>query len=352
VVPPVETVPSAGVYHIPFKDLTYARPDCHAEAAGFALVNSGTGLALQFQESILHSEGHDPADAWDLFRDAVLRLEDSACLPRDSIQALSRQLLGAVALTTRSTYGVRYGNYERTGAINLEPGFRLKVVAPLLQPGFKEVELVQLPNSSGSPLQFTAEGLDGFETAYYAVQPLDGGGVQFVLSSVEQNRIGVITRPDAPAGFQFHLGPDARYFRLMFLSRISIADRDLSLLGAPEWGLLLNSARRMETIAGAAGDCDRVHGLACVALTKQVAITAEIGIEANGRLVYLPVGGRLDDLLKNRLGTGGHGTLRVQALAGVKVERSWHGRMLPVEFDRGNPRSLGLLLLAGDRVTW
>jgi hypothetical protein len=43
---------------------------------------------------------------------------------------------------------------------------------------------------------------------------------------------------------------------------------------------------------------------------------------------------------------------RVQALSGVKVERAWHGRMLSVELDGKSPRSLGLLLLAGDRVTW
>jgi len=348
VVPPVEAAPVDGEYRIPVAGLRYARPDCRAEAGEFALVSSDKGLLLQFPRSILQSEGRDPADAWDLFRDAELRLEDNACLPGESIQELSRQMLGAIALTTRSTYGIRYGNYERSGAINLEPGFRLKVVAPLLQSGFKEVKIVQAPKSDGGALAFTAEGLDGYETAYYAVQPRDGGGIQFVLSSVEQNRMSVISHPDKPTGFQFQLVPDARYFRLMFLRRASIADRDISLLGAPEWGPMLDSARRFDTVPGAVNDCGQVPGLACVALTKQTAILAEIGIEANGRMVYLPVGGTLRDLL----GTSGIDTSRVRTLPGVKVERSWHGRMLPVEFDRNNPRSFGLVLMAGDRVTW
>jgi hypothetical protein len=348
VVPPAETSPVDGVYRVPVEGLLYARPDCHAEAAGLSLVIFRKGLALQFQDSILHNEGHDPADAWDLFRDAVLRLEDNGCLPRESIQKLSGQMVGAVALTTRTAYAVRYSNYERSGAINLEPGFRLKVLAPLLKPGYQEVKIIQPANSSGGPLELTVEGLEGYETSYYAVQPRAGGGVQFALSSVEQNRVNVITHPSESTAFQFHIAPDARFFRLMFLRRASIADRDISLLGAPEWGLLLDSAQRFDTIAGTVDDCGKVQGLTCVAVSKQVAILAEVGIEANGQIVYLPVGGTLRDLL----GTMGKATSRVSALTGVKVERPWHGRMLSVELDRKNPRSLGLLLMAGDRVTW
>jgi len=348
VVPPVEAAPVDGVYRVPIEGVLYARPECQAEAGEFALVRFRKGLALQFQESLLHSEGHDPADAWDLFRDAVLRLEDDGCLPRESIQKLSAQMMGAVSLPTRTTYAVRYSNYERSGAINLEPGLRLKVLAPLLKPGFREVKIVQPASSSGGPLELTVEGLEGYETSYYAVQPRDGGGVQFALSSVEQNRLEVITRPRESTAFQFHIAPDARYFRLMFLRRASIADRDISLLGAPQWGLLLDSAHRFDTIAGTVDDCDKVQGLTCVAVSKQVAILAEIGIEANGQIVYLPVGGTLRDLL----GTMGKDTDRTRALSVVKVERPWHGRMLSVEFDRHNLGSFGLLLLAGDRVTW
>ena len=352
-VPPVEAVPIRSVYQIPLTNLHYARPECHAEAGEFALVRSGEELVLQFAQTVLQSEGRDPADTWDTFRDAALRLEDNACLPQESVRELSNRLLGAVALTTRSAYGVRYGNYERSGAINLEPGFRLKVVAPLLQPGFKEVKIVQSPGAKGGGLEFTAEGLDGYETSYYAVEPRLGGGVQFALSSVEQNRMNVITHPDAPSGFQFFLPPDARYFRLMFLRRASTADRDISLLGAPEWGLMLDSAQRFDTIAGAVNDCEKVPGLACIALTKQTAILAEIGIQANGRLVYLPVGGTLNDLLRSASGgMGGGHVSEVEAPLRLKVQRSWHGRMLPVILDLQNPRSLGFALFAGDRVTW
>jgi hypothetical protein len=362
VVPPAGAVSANGVYRIPVTGLRYARTECHAEGGEFALVRSGKGLALQFPQTILHTEGHDPADAWDAFRYAELRLEDNACLPRDSIRELSRQLLGAVELTTRSTYGIRYGNYERSGAINLEPGFRLKVVAPLLQPGLKEVKLAQSPNAAGGPLSFTAEGLDGYETAYYAVKARDGGGVEFILDSVEQNRMNVITHPDTPVGFRFQLAPEARYFRLMFLRRASLADRDISLLGAPEWGLMLDSAQRFDTIPGAVDDCGRVPGLACIALSKQTAILAEAGIEAQGGTVYVPVGGTLGDVVDAWLtanspptrspGFVDHGKRRMMVAPGLKVERPWHGRLVPIKLDLNSPYTFNLALMAGDRVTW
>lgn len=348
VVPPAELAPVNGIYRVPIVDLAYARPECHVEAGEFALLQTGARLTLQFPQTVFQNEGHDPAEAWDVFRDAALRLEDNTCLPSNAVHSLSRQLLAAVALTTRTGYGIRYGSYERTGAINLEPGFRLKVVAPLLQPGVKEVKIVQAPNAKGGPLEFTAEGLDGYETSYYAVQPREGGGVQFALSSVEQNRMNVITHPGEPTGFQFHLPPDARYFHLMFLRRASAADRDISLLGAPEWGLMLDSAQRFDTIAGAVNDCEKVPGLACIALSKQTAILSEIGIEANGQMVYLPVGGTLDDLLGTTVPRG----RKVEVPPGLKVERVWHGRMIPFRLDLSNPRSLDLALMAGDNVSW
>lgn len=348
VVPPIETPQAGGIYRVPIKGVAYARPECHADAAEFKLVDVRKKLSLQFPASVLESEGHDPADDWDVFRDAVLRLEDNGCLPRESIQKLSTQLVCAIPFTTRTAYAIRYSNYERTGAINLEPGFRLKVLAPILKPGFREVKILQAPRATGGPLEMTVEGLEGYETAYYAVQPRDGGGVQFSLSSVEQNRMNVVTHTSEAKAFELRPAPDARFFRLMFLRRASVADRDISLLGAPQWGLLLDSARRFDTIAGTVDDCDKVPGLTCVAVSKQVAILSEVGIEANGQTVFVPVGGTLRDVVA----AAGADPNRVPVLNDVKVERPWHGRMVPVELDRGNPRSFSFVLMAGDRVTW
>jgi hypothetical protein len=249
-----------------------------------------------------------------------------------------------------SAYQVRYGNSIRRGAINLEAGMRLKVVAPLLKPGYTEIKAQVSPNSKPGALEVTVEGLEGFETAYYMVRPRHGGGLDFALVSVEQNRVGVIKKVSKPVAFYFAKKPNAQHYQLMFMRRVSIADRDIALLGAPTWGLLLDTAHRFDTLPGAVKDCDKVPGLDCIAMTKKSAINSETGVLANGKMVFVPLGGTLRDVLT--AGGAGDAEAKKKALATLKVERLWHGRPVPMEFGQTETEALSLTVLAGDRVSW
>ncbi|MGD0579590.1 MAG: hypothetical protein ABSC08_11750, partial [Bryobacteraceae bacterium] len=343
--------PHAGMYHIPLEGVRYGRPDCRAEAGGFVLAPvRKKALELRFPQGLFEEGGFRGVDAYDQFREAALKLEDNGCLPVGAVERISHQLIGAVSLEPQSVYYVRYGNTIRKGAINLEAGLRLKVVAPLLKPGYTAIKTQLSPNSKPGSLEVNVEGLEGFETAYYMVRPRRGGGLEFALLSVEQNRMGVITKASKPSAFHFAKAPNAEHYQLMFLRRVSIADRDIALLGAPTWKLLLETAHRFDTVAGAVNDCDKVPGLDCVAMTKQSAINSETGVLANGRMLYVPVGGNLRDVL----GAAGIRDDQDQdkTLATLKVERLWHGAPVPVELDHGNAGGLGLVLIAGDRVSW
>ena len=350
--PPLEATPHAGVYHIPIEGVRYARTDCRAEGGGFVLAPvKKKGLELTFPQSLFESGGgFRGVDAYDEFREAALKLQDTGCLSAGAVERISLQLIGALSLEPQSAYYIRYGNTIRKGAINLEVGFRLKVVAPLLKPGYTAIKTELSPNSKPGSLEVNVEGLEGFETAYYMVRPRHGGGLEFALLSVEQNRVGVLTTSPKPVAFQFSKAPKAEHYQLMFLRRVSIADRDIALLGAPSWKLLLDTAHRFDTVPGAVNDCDKVSGLDCVAMTKQSAINSETGVLANGKMVYVPVGGTLRDVL----GAAGVGPDERQesTLATLKVERLWHDTPVPVELDRANARSLGLVVIAGDRINW
>ncbi len=347
----MEATPRAGMYRIPMEGIRYGRPDCRAEGGGFVLVPvRKKALELRFPESLFESGGFAGPDAFGEFREAALRLEDNGCLPARAVERIGQQLIGAVPMEPLSAYQVRYGNTIRTGAINLEAGLRLKVVAPLLKPGYTKIKTQLSPNSRPGALEVNVEGLEGFETACYMLRPRRDGGLEFALLSVEQNRVGVITKVPKPVGFRFTKEPVAQHYQLMFMRRVSIADRDIALLGAPNWGLLLETARRFDTVPGAVNDCDKVPGLDCVALTKESAINSETGVLANGRMVYVPVGGTLRDAL-GAAGVG-HDEDQNKVLAALKVERPWHGAPVPVELDRSDPRTLGLVVIAGDRVSW
>ena len=154
--PPVEATPRAGMYRIPMEGIRYGRPDCRAEGGGFVLAPvRKKALELRFPQGLFESGGFAGPDAFGEFREAALKLEDTGCLPARAVERISQQLIGAVPMEPLSAYQVRYGNTIRKGAINLEAGLRLKVVAPLLKPGYTEIKTQLSPNSKPGALEVT-----------------------------------------------------------------------------------------------------------------------------------------------------------------------------------------------------
>ena len=346
--PPAEIRPVKRLYRIPIDGLRFGRPDCRLAVAGLELLQSHGVLELRFADTLLH--GAEPVDKVEQFRQAALRQEDTGCLPADSALRVVQRMVESLPLSSRGAFGLRYGAYELHGAVTLEPGFRLKVVAPLLKAGYSEIKTALAPNAKPGQLEVNVEGLEGFETAYYDVQHRSGGGIEFRLTSVEHNRMGKITHPALPSVFQFDIAPGIRNFRLLFLRRLSLADRDISLLGGESWSVLLSSAQRFDTVPGSVSECTTTPGLQCVAVTAKTAILSEVGVTLNGRSAFVPIGGNLAELLND----AGFETQEKQdaALANLKVERLWHGKHYPMLIDTKDSRTFGLTLFPGDRVNW
>jgi hypothetical protein len=348
-VPPVEVQPVRHRYRIPIEGLRFGQPGCRLATAGFALQPAHGALQLRFAES-LFANGAEPVDKVEQFRQEALRQEDNGCLPAGGAPQVIQALVESLPLSSRGAFGLRYGAYELNGAMTLEPGLRLKVVAPLLKAGYTEIKTSAAPDAGPGQLVMNVEGLEGFETSYYEVRPRSGGGVEFGLTSVEQNRIGKISNPAVPAAFRFEIAPGIRHFRLLFLRRISVADRDISLLGGASWSVLLASAQRFDTVPGAVSECTTTPGLQCVAVTAKTAILSEVGVSLNGQPAFVPVGGNLGELLNN----AGFET-QIQhdgALANLKVERLWRGKLYPVQIDPKDSQTFRLVLFPGDRVSW
>jgi hypothetical protein len=347
--PPAVVQPVKNLYRIPLDGLRFGNTGCRLQTDGFTLRAAHGALQLRFSDALTRG-GREPMDAVEQLRQDTLRLEDNGCLSAGGALRIVQSLVEALPLSSRGAFGLRYGAYELKGAVTLEPGFRLKVVAPLLKPGYSEIKTALAPNSKPGQLNVNVEGLDGFETSYYDVRPRSGGGVEFALTSVEQNRMAKITKPAAPTAFQFDIAPGIQHFRLLFLRRLSIADRDISLLGGSSWGVLLSSAQRFDTVPGSVSECATTPGLQCVAVTAKTAILSEVGVTINGQRAFVPIGGNLAELLNNF----GFETQAQQdaALASLKVERIWHGQYFPIVLDVKDTRTFGLVLFPGDRVSW
>jgi hypothetical protein len=140
------------------------------------------------------------------------------------------------------------------------------------------------------------------------------------------------------------------HYRLMFLRRLSIADRDIALVGAPKWSLLLETTHRFDTVPGAVSDCGKLDWLDCIGAPTKTAINSQIPVQVNGRMVSIAVGGTLFDALQ----AAGVKPSEVEdaMLAKVKVQRLWHGRPVAIASDEKDPPWTRLTMLAGDRIEW
>ena len=125
------------------------------------------------------------------------------------------------------------------GYVDLVAGSRLKVVSPILRdPTQRDNFIVESPTGSGDRslavvVKPTSNFL-GYETVWYKMEPQPGGiGERFAFVSGE-SRIGEQVDTEArPRTNYFVFAPDDAFFRLFFLTRISKADHDIAILGAP-----------------------------------------------------------------------------------------------------------------------
>lgn len=117
--------------------------------------------------------------------------------------------------------------------LDLQPGWRLRVVTPILESGGYKVRTEEL-RSEGGAINLRAEkGLLGYQTDYYFVNA-SGEGKPVVtfrraeFTSVDQKK----TEKPAPAVKLFVLSEDIRYVRLLLLTRVSDSDHDEAVLAA------------------------------------------------------------------------------------------------------------------------
>ncbi|HVX65214.1 MAG TPA: hypothetical protein VHA11_01355 [Bryobacteraceae bacterium] len=159
-----------------------------------------------------------------------------------------------------------------SGSIDLRPGWRLRVVTPLLKSG--GYALRSLPAAaSGNTVTLAAGGeFQGYETAYYAIAPHPKGGVRIALASVEVTRDGASAPQGAPALPLFQLPQGARFVRLVFLTRVSPADHDMAVVGAASTAELDRFAAEVQANPRACGAAGRHY---CAWIPSGIAVRAE-----------------------------------------------------------------------------
>jgi hypothetical protein len=130
---------------------------------------------------------------------------------------------------------------RNTDYIDLEPGWRLRVVTPILKSGGYQLRTDGQYVGGGLPgsdrkltVTVAANDFVGYETSYYAVSEGRSGGVQINFSSAEVRQDERIVNQSQPLAQLFHLPGSARHVRLIYLVRVSKADHDMAVAAAGE----------------------------------------------------------------------------------------------------------------------
>jgi len=161
-------------------------------------------------------------------------------------------LSGCAAKRTRVTAEASAPHADPTTYIDLEPGWRLRVVTPILKSGSFQVTSLR-QETTGNTISLSAgDDFLGYETAYYAVKAGPEGGIQIIFRSAEITKENATEYQARPLVRLFDLPGWARFVRLIYLTRASEADHDMAIVAASEKEFLEPATRRVQAdpIAG------------------------------------------------------------------------------------------------------
>lgn len=322
--------------------------DCTAAAGPFSLRWRKSAALLHLPPSLNSTL---PDQTLEDFHSAIFALEARSCLVPGGAARILDAFASSLSLPARSLYFARYGVYYSSSALNVEPGFVLKLVSPLLRPGSGPLVVdANIPDRPGPIDVRYSDNLEGFETSTYQILPQRPSGVRLQLASVEQNRQGISSPARQPSAFQLDLPPATRHLRLLFLRRKSASDRDITLVAAPSLQLLDESARRIQAASDAVTACSAEPAGRCLLIPPLTALNLELLVRVNGRSVSVPVGGTVGHALASAgLAAGPH---RLDPQSGsLHVRRPWHGKAIPILPD-GPGRLFSLVLLGGEEIQW
>jgi hypothetical protein len=169
--------------------------------------------------------------------------------------------------------------------IDLQPGWRLRVVTPVLKSG--GYRLLTGPSEvSGDTITLSATDFIGYETAYYAVKARKREGVRIEFNSAEVTKEGRTTPQSRPLVLLFQLPLSARYVRLIYLTRVSEADHDMAVVAAKQMDALNALTERVQANPGTA--CKTEGHLFCSWISGGIAVRPERREPAGGAGDWVP----------------------------------------------------------------
>jgi hypothetical protein len=157
--------------------------------------------------------------------------------------------------------------------VDLQPGWRIRTVTPLLKSGKYVPEFKTNESANGVVELSSSDDLIGYKTSYYSVVSGKGGGVALIFASAENFFGGKASPQPQPRVHLLEFPPDARFVRIVFLTRVSSSDHNQAVLGATSMADLDAFTEHVE--ADPTANCKSEGESKCVWVPEGIAVRAE-----------------------------------------------------------------------------
>jgi hypothetical protein len=292
--------------------------------------------------------------------DWAASLEQPGCLSPGEGAILAGQIVESVPANPSDAHRLLHAGSAISGFLDLPPGYRLKLVSPILREGASagaSALATDTVSGTDSKLSLTVKSSKdflGYEISWYAIeanppahanQRQPGTFVSRVVFSTAESHLGnQVTTSAQPRNNYLAFPETAAYYRLFYLTRVSQADHNVAILSASTRAELDRQTPAFNSDPDA---CGKAAPHTCVALPKEVAVTAYVTVTANGAPLAVAAESSVADALRAA------GIAQPPAaLPTLTIRRGYKGAPVAVEFDRSKPDILTLTLTGNEDLRW
>ena len=274
----------------------------------------------------------DPLLAIDKFRLALSESQVRGCLRETENERLRRTIVEYFPLPPAIAYFLQMVSYDITGYFDLTPDFRMQITSPIYPPGTEP----------------STKTLLGYETANYTfVREGSDNRTRLRLASATEVLIGAAPIEKRTLRNELPFSDSPAHFRLLFMA-------DETASGRITRAVLLSAPDEIKLMQAVASRRDRpddfcntlpITDVKCTILPKNFGVSPELRVRVNQKDAFVRVGGMVQEILDLEDQESG-------PPPSLKVFRPFHGRLVPINFDRSSRDILGLVLLPGDQITF
>jgi hypothetical protein len=277
----------------------------------------------------------DMKEEWRSFEKALDGLQQRQCFASVKEYLYVKQRIAtSLSAPVEDTLFYRYG-YGPGGYVDMAPKMQLRIERDFFDP-------------QGS--SHTSNGYRGTTITYYDVLGSTESGTSLKFLRVENRSVGSTAfgsnSSDVALARQFAASSRLR----LFLQNLAVSDNAKTpaiLIGGSLDQNLNGATQAIENDPGISCKALRPWQITCALFDGVVTVSPMLEVFVNGTRTYIPIGSKLQSMLP-------HGTTSQQAtlIRTLRVERSFQGRVVRVQFPSDLEAVSQLLLFGEDRISW